>query len=93
MPKLESWSVIAGEVSPYTAPELIRPKLHGKVYGHPRFTDGDEVTTSPFLRAEGEVIITASGTRYELGEVDPQYEKTYPNARERVFKTITGAQG
>ena len=86
MPRLENWSLVIKTVNPYQAPELGVQCLHGFVYGYPRFEDGTEITTSRIERIEEEIVVTKSGTRYALGDVDPDYEKLYPNARERLFK-------
>ena len=85
--KLENWSVVHGPSDPYQPPELWVKRLHGKIYGHPRFDDGKDVTSSRIVGIEGDFIVTGSGSRYELGAVDPQYETAYPNARERLFKS------
>jgi hypothetical protein len=89
--RLENWCVTPLEMSPYTPPECQAHGLHGTVYGHPRFFDGDEITTTECasLRTEGDnvIVITRSGSEYLLGQVDPGYEKAYPNARERVIKS------
>lgn len=84
--KLENWSlVIVGDVDPYTPPELVKLRAYGKVYGHPNFKDGDYITTSSIVRVDNGHLVTHFGSEYELGEVDPNYEKRFPNARERVL--------
>jgi hypothetical protein len=88
MPRLESWSMIAALADPYKAPEQATMRLAGLVYGHPRFADGDQVTTSSIESREGEIVITASGTRYELGAVLAEYERLYPNARARLMACL-----
>lgn len=88
--RLENWSVVVGEINPYMAPEQVTQHLHGKVYSHPLFDDGDEITTTAMVarHEEGDnvVIETRTGSRYLLGEVDPAYEAAFPNARARVGK-------
>lgn len=32
--------------------------LHGRVYGHPRFTDGDEIYTSAICSVQGDLVET-----------------------------------
>ena len=44
----------------------VHEHLVGEVYGHPARPDGTVVTTSHVIRRDGQVAITASGTRYEL---------------------------
>lgn len=83
--KLENWSVVVLDFSPYTAPEALPKGLHGFVYGNPKFADGDEVTTTAIVGTREGRVLTRSGSEYELGEVDPDYEAQFPNARSRVF--------
>lgn len=87
--KIEKWSIVT-KSSPYTAPEMIVGRLHGAVYGHQRFHDGEIITTSPIMGNDGELIITKSLSKYELGVVDPEYDKLYPNARIRLFESLKG---
>jgi hypothetical protein len=72
--RMENWSVIADLRDPYKAPDSA-VCLHGKVYGHPSFLDGTEITTSPILAVspENPREVHTCNTRYCLGEVDPDY--------------------
>ena len=89
--KLENWSVCStGDM--YTPPELRRPVLQGQVYGHPNFEDGAPLTSSYIVKMEGELVVTRSGSKYELGTVDPEWEKAFPNAAER-FKSSFDENG
>ena len=84
MPKLENWSTIL-----YVDGKNDRVVLHGYVYGHPRHKDGKEVSTTEFkLCTDDGLIQTQSGTVYELGAVDPEYEKLFPDARRRLMANI-----
>ena len=84
--KLERWSVVL-RLGPYQAPEQGAPCLAGIVYGHPAHADGKLVRTSPIesADAEAETVTTHSGSVYELGEVDPDYEKIFRGARRRIL--------
>jgi hypothetical protein len=84
---LKHWSLV---FPPYQAPEL-GVKLHGHVYGHPHFDDGESVTTSTVENAENGVITTYSGSQYLIcpEDVDPEYEFAFPNAYNRIFKIET----
>jgi hypothetical protein len=83
MCKLEKWAFVSDI---YAAPELGRFMFQGRVYDHPRFEDGHPVTTSYISGFKDGVFTTASGSEYILGEVDPEYEKEFPNAFERIVK-------
>lgn len=73
MPILRNWSTVID--NPYRAPEAgSNICLHGNVYGHPRFEDGTEVTTSRVKESEGRVVQTMSGSEYVLeGEPDQEF--------------------
>lgn len=50
--RIEQWSLV-GSISPVRGTRIVlSAHLHGKVYGHPNFEDGAEVTTSQVLNAE-----------------------------------------
>lgn len=83
--KLENWSIVSVNFSPYTPPELLPKALHGLVYGNPKFADGEEVTTTPIAGVRDGKAVTRSGSVYELGTVNPNYEAQYPGARERFL--------
>lgn len=91
--KLSAWSIISTppKDNPYTPPELWSLRLHGFVYGHLRFKDGSEITTSRIMGKRGNTVVTYSGSEYELGDVDPAYEKLYPDAYNRLFKVLSEA--
>ncbi|MGQ0622831.1 MAG: hypothetical protein ACT4QA_23490 [Panacagrimonas sp.] len=82
--RLELWAVVHRE-NCYTPPELCRPRLNGKVYGHPRFDDGTVVTTSDLVGISNGRVVTASGSIYTIGRPRPEYEAAFPNARERLL--------
>lgn len=95
---LENWSVVL--VWPRGAfiqiPEHGRQALSGNVYGRTRFQSGEpmlpgeSITTSPFKEydAENDAVVTLNGSRYRLGTVDPEYEKQFPNAKERLVNSL-----
>jgi hypothetical protein len=66
MIKIDNWMVVPrGDVI----------CLFGNVYGHPRFTDGDEVRTSYVLEVDKRKVFTRSGSEYRLGKISPYYKK------------------
>jgi hypothetical protein len=86
--ELENWSIVY--IDPWKAPELQEPLLHGNVYGHPKFMDGEEITTSQVVGFDKStnIITTYSGHKYKLGKVDSLYEKEFPDAYNRVIKSL-----
>lgn len=62
------------QLSPYTAPEQLQPRLQGRVEGHLWFKDGDSITTSSIVSVDGRIVTTKSGSIYQLMEVNPVYK-------------------
>lgn len=90
MTRLENWAIVS-DADPYTPPEGVNYYLIGAVYGHtkPRHYDGKEIRTSRIVSVTADgLIVTKSGSQYQLGQVDPQYEKEFPDAQARVLKAI-----
>ncbi len=86
--KLENWSV-AETGDGYTPPERRFPILQGNVFGHPgRHEDGKLISTSPIIKLVNGKILTKSGSEYELGKIDEEYEKCFPNARQRLLDSF-----
>jgi hypothetical protein len=99
---LKDWSVTS-RGSEFTAPELRIPCLQGEVYGHPRFEDGTLVVTSGIkgimsietkekeVIVERKKIVITRNTEYNIfpEDIDPEYERQYPGAYDRLtYKEI-----
>lgn len=86
--KLDNWALVSIP-DPYKPPETMKQYLHGEVSGNPKFVNGSSITTSRFVgitRKDGKYYgRTNSGSLYELGHVNPEYEKTYPDALNRLI--------
>jgi hypothetical protein len=87
--QLKNWSFGALE-DYYTAPELLVPRLQGNVYNHTNKRHYDEkfIVTSKLMGKRNGLVVTHSGSEYELLEVDPEYEKQFPNAKKRLFNQL-----
>jgi len=84
---MENWSVVySGDE--YTAPEMRIPILRGDVIGHPKLGDAKGITTTRIIGKRGENVVVKSGKEYILGVVESEYEKLYPNAKERLLKSL-----
>lgn len=73
--EINFWS-ITGNPNPYCPPELQTVHLSGAVTGHPRFEDGERITTSPIVGfdPDTQIVTTRSGSQYKLGlDVSPSY--------------------
>lgn len=85
---LKNWGVITTKHNPFL--EYTHYYLQGNVYGHPRFEDGTNVTTSRIVevhdKGDYKEVITRSGSVYELHKenISAEYEYNYPNAYERL---------
>ena len=86
--RLEHWSLRSRPLGLVQAPEEEDVCLFGVVVGHPRHRDGKEVLTSPVMHYDADRIITKSGSEYELGLVDPSYERCYPGALQRLLSRL-----
>lgn len=86
--KLENWYISVKTSDPYKAPEQGVSVLAGNIYNHPRFEDGKYVTTSPVRGQTEDGDIITQNTIYTLGTVKDDYEKEFPNARDRLLKTL-----
>lgn len=91
MIRIKNWSVfLEGEDNKYLAPELHSYRLQGRVYGHPKFNDGDPVYTSEIVKITDKgthkEVMTKSGSVYELykEDVNPECEKQFPNYYNRL---------
>ncbi len=87
--RIENWAVVAPIVDPFAAPETQPLSLQGQVFGHPRFDDGQYITTSSIdKKNDKDEVITVSGSVYKLGRVDPSYEERFPDARKRLLGSL-----
>ena len=70
---MKNWVLITNNEGGYRAPELVVEQLTGNVYGHPRFEDGHEVTTTriEMWLPHCEIAITRN-TTYQL--IDPRID-------------------
>lgn len=85
--KLENWSVITA-ADPYMAPEMMSLHLQGNVFNDSRREDNTNVVTSKVIGQRNGRVVTNSGSEYELGGVDPNYELLFPNAKLRCFTSL-----
>lgn len=87
--QLDQWFCTpAAEYDPYTPPEKMLSLLAGIATGHPKNPLPHPVTCSPAVGKRGNLIVTKSGSEYELLEVETGYEAAFPGARERVFASL-----
>lgn len=83
---MENWAVVR-DYDPYMAPELCKTRLQGTVYGHPKHDDGKVLVTSSIQKIDpvGRTVTTRSGSVYELGSVNPEWEAQFPDAENRFW--------
>jgi hypothetical protein len=82
--RLQCWSLFSKPPGEWEPPEKDGVRVFGFVFGHPRHLDGKELLTSPVLRCCANRIVTRSGSEYELGSIDPAYERRYPGSLRRL---------
>lgn len=76
--KIEDWSFQLDNYDPYLPPEARPTILVGRVYGHPKLTDGHLTATSAvkyWLFIKG--IVLTRNTVYRLGTPDPNWLAWY----------------
>jgi hypothetical protein len=74
MPRIENWSISTDNSNSFLAPELRSRYLNGQVFGHSRFKDGVNVSTSALQELDMKSKIARThNTVYELGEPSQQY--------------------
>lgn len=85
MMTLDNWSICS--LTPYSAPEE-GARVHGTVKGSNKFPDGSPIFTSrveEVIRDADKVFVkTYSGSVYELLNVNPEYEVSFPDAKNRI---------
>jgi len=66
------------------------PVLQGNVYGHPskRHHDGKFIKTSGIVGKRNGLVVTAAKHEYELLTVEPEYEKLFPDSKNRLLKQL-----
>jgi hypothetical protein len=84
--KIENWYLIYTDNNGFIAPELKSVSVCGDIFDSEKFSDGEFIRTSTIVKFNSDnfSVMTLSGSEYLLGKVDPQYEKIYPNAIERI---------
>ena len=82
---LRNWAVVTSN-NPYLAPELRTSRLAGDYYIGDKLQN--ELTTSSIQGMIGKYhVVTRTGSVYELKDIDPEYEKLYPNAHQRLVQS------
>jgi hypothetical protein len=71
---LQDWSLQVFPENSYQAPELWPSRLVGKVYGHPKFQDGEQVTTGPIINKIDDETYETHNTIYKVGLKDISYQ-------------------
>src|SRR5256885_164786 len=86
--KVERWCVVSRMEYGFQPPDVVGICLQGVVMGHRLYADGKAITTSRVVHRKGDLVLTKSGSEYELGEPDPRCEAQYPNAKHRLLESL-----
>jgi len=73
IPRIENWSLKGNNGGPYDPPETRRFKVSGRVFGNPKFDEGERITTSHIEAVSGIEVSTHSGSVYQLGRPSDEY--------------------
>ena len=86
--KLDKWAVVAGgnyTTSFIPPPEIVKHRLSGYVYGHPKIPDGEHITSSYIVscskKGNSRLVETHSGSVYRLGRIAPAYRNYLKRTR------------
>lgn len=87
---MKCWSVASNQ-NGFIAPELLVYRLQGNIFDDSRgmFPDGSQVHTSPIRKITDcgtHKLVETNSTIYTVHpeDVDPEYEKQFPGAYERL---------
>lgn len=88
---LEDWAfeehpATAGNA--YLAPEQRVMCLTGRVFGNYRFIDGEPIITSRLICAVTDDVVQTMNSFYKLGKPAEEYERQYPNAKQRLIDQL-----
>ena len=88
--RLENWSIGSTD-DYYTAPENIRLKASGCVFGNEKFKDGYFINTSILeeINLQEKYVITHSGNKYFLGQPDPEWIYWLKETKDKYYNIIT----
>jgi len=81
MPRLNDWAYVrepSNSAEQHAAPEAIHPRLRGVCTGHVAHADGTRVKTGTVVGRLGDLVVTAGGTKWELGDPEAAYEAAVP---------------
>lgn len=72
----------------FTAPECTVPVICGQIFGSTGIPEGGNgsIAMNRIVGTRGDMLVSISGNEYKLGEPKPEYEKAYPNAKERILR-------
>lgn len=90
MAELREWFKAAGilGIGEMLPPGDKNARVTGKIYGHPRYPDGDTITPSILVARKGNSFSTRSGSVYDLGEPKAEYREKFPNAMEEILASV-----
>jgi len=89
--RIENWSIMIHDSwnQEYQTPELFKSSWLGKIYDHPDHEDGECIITSSIKGFERNCILTASGSKFEIGKINPRYLDKYPNILDLLYSKFS----
>jgi len=82
--QIDNWSIAYSRITPYEAPELRMACVQGKL-------NERGILTSYIVGKTKDGNILTRNSEYSLGEVDPLYEKEFPDAYSRLMNSLQEA--
>jgi hypothetical protein len=85
--RIEDWTIDCRPAGPQMTEEVRALHLKGRVLNHPRYPLGGIITTSSIAGRRGHLVITHSGSIYELGRACPEHEAQFQNPVKQLLQT------
>lgn len=82
---LDNWSLV-------DYPETNRLRLYGEIYNNEYFDEGEKIITNYVVGKCRGMVQTEDGVLYDLMDVDPEYEKKFPDAYERLMNLLNNKE-
>lgn len=76
---INNWSIVTDPNTQFLTPDHRKKCLQGTVTGY------SQPILSSHIAYHHEGVITTRNTKYILGKIDPEYERAYPNVKDRFF--------
>ena len=85
---INNWSYIVDPRDIAKSAAQQRKRVFGRFVPEGMNKETDDIMTSSPVGKRGDVLVTASGSEYKLGTVDPAWEKKYPGSSKAFWDKL-----